>query len=274
MTAMAAGMDAPGPYRVQAYNTARDSENKIHDDAVARRFGFTGGLVPGVDVYAYMTHAPVQQWGRAWLERGSADIRLLKPLYDGNEAVVIAAPAERGGLALRVESAGQVCAAGNAALEPPPPAPDPAMFHAAPPHANRPPADEVSLPVGAWLGMRPLLLTQDFAAAYLRDVRETDPLYDREGIAHPGLILRTGNWALSHNVVLGPWMHVGSTVHNFAVARIGDEISVRAQVTANYERKGHRFVELDALVMANGTTPVARLAHVAIYRPRQVADPA
>ena len=46
------------PYRVEAFNTAKESDNKIHDDAVARRFGFTGGLVPGVDVYAYMTHLP------------------------------------------------------------------------------------------------------------------------------------------------------------------------------------------------------------------------
>jgi hypothetical protein len=41
---------ARGPYRVEAFNTAKASENKIHDDAVARRFGFGGGLVPGVDV--------------------------------------------------------------------------------------------------------------------------------------------------------------------------------------------------------------------------------
>src|ERR1700674_1613180 len=64
-----------GPYRVSAYNTAHDSENKIHDDAVARRFGFGGGLVPGVDVYGYMTHLPVTRWGRAWLERGTAERR-------------------------------------------------------------------------------------------------------------------------------------------------------------------------------------------------------
>ena len=57
-----------GPYTVSAYNTAHDSENKIHDDAVARRFGFGGGLVPGVDVYGYMTHLPVMRWGRAWLD--------------------------------------------------------------------------------------------------------------------------------------------------------------------------------------------------------------
>ena len=53
-----------GPYRIEAVNTAKESENKIHDDQVARRFGFKGGLVPGVEVYAYMTHLPVARWGR------------------------------------------------------------------------------------------------------------------------------------------------------------------------------------------------------------------
>jgi hypothetical protein len=32
------------PYHVTACNTALASENKIHDDAVARRFGFAGGV--------------------------------------------------------------------------------------------------------------------------------------------------------------------------------------------------------------------------------------
>src|SRR5690349_18272758 len=77
-----------GPYRVTAFNTAHDSENKIHDDTVARRFGFGGGLVPGVDVYGYMTHLPVMRWGRAWLERGTAECRFFKPVYDGDVATV------------------------------------------------------------------------------------------------------------------------------------------------------------------------------------------
>ena len=55
-TGMASRLEA---YRVQAYNTAKLSENKMHDDTVARRFGFSGGLVPGVDVMAYMMHLPV-----------------------------------------------------------------------------------------------------------------------------------------------------------------------------------------------------------------------
>ena len=46
-------MSSMQPYRVEAYNTAKQSENKIHDDAVARQYGFSGGLVPGVEVLAY-----------------------------------------------------------------------------------------------------------------------------------------------------------------------------------------------------------------------------
>jgi len=51
--------------RVTARNTAAQSENAIHDDEVARQYGFRGGLVPGVTVYAYLTHPLVEAWGRA-----------------------------------------------------------------------------------------------------------------------------------------------------------------------------------------------------------------
>src|SRR5947209_17837712 len=96
-----------GPYRIEAFNASKESENKIHEDAVAQRFGFRGGLVPGVDVYAYMTHLPVQRWGRAWLERGTAECRLIKPVYDGDTAVVTAVEAADG-LELRIESHGEL----------------------------------------------------------------------------------------------------------------------------------------------------------------------
>jgi hypothetical protein len=85
-----------GPYRVEACNTSRESDNKIHDDTVARRFGFAGGLVPGVDVYGYMTHFPVVRWGSAWLERGTAECRFLKPVYDGDTVLVTAAETAAG----------------------------------------------------------------------------------------------------------------------------------------------------------------------------------
>ncbi len=103
------------PYHVSAYNTAKASENKIHDDATARRFGFTGGLVGGVHVYAYMTHLPVAHWGRAWLERGTGDCKFSKPVYEGDIAE-ITAEETADGLALTVRSHGELCATGSATL--------------------------------------------------------------------------------------------------------------------------------------------------------------
>jgi acyl dehydratase len=259
-----------GPYRVEAFNTAKASENKIHDDAVARRFGFGGGLVPGVDVYAYMAHLPVARWGRAWLERGAAECRFQKPVYDGDIATVSAIETSEG-LDLRLESRGEVCATGRASLrERPPPPPEPFVEPPVPPD-KRPPASETTLAVGTLLGIRPLPITRELVEECVADLRESETLYLKEDLAHPVIIARTGNWALNHNVVLGPWMHVGSRLQHFAAAHIGDELSVRARVTGNYERKGHRFVEVDVLVLANEHTPVARIAHTAIWLPRQLA---
>ena len=258
------------PYSVEAYNTAKASENKIHDDAVARRFGFGGGLVPGVDVYAYMAHLPVAHWGRAWLERGTVECRFQKPVYDGDIATVDATETADG-LDLRVDSRGEICATGRAAL-PARAAPPPEAFAEPPsPPEDRPPASEASLAAGTLLAIRPLSVTRELVEQYLADLRETETLYLREGLVHPVIIARSGNWALNHNVVLGPWMHVGSKIQHFAAARIGDELTVRARITGNYEHKGHRFVDVDVLVLANRETPVARLAHTAIWLPRQLA---
>src|SRR6202789_1188915 len=112
------------PYHVAAYNTAKSSENKIHDDATAKRFGFKGGLVGGVHVYAYMSHLPVQRWGRAWLERGTGEARFGKPVYEGDIAEITAVD-DANGMTLQVDSGGVLCSTGRAALPanlPPPPA--------------------------------------------------------------------------------------------------------------------------------------------------------
>ena len=121
------------------------------------------------------------------------------------------------------------------------------------------------------LGTAPLEVTPALAADYLAAVREADPIYAREGLVHPGQVLRLCNQALVQNVVLGPWIHVGSRVRNLAAARVGAVLTARARVTDNAERKGHRFVELDVLVVDGGGVPVAQVLHTAIWRPRQVA---
>src|SRR5215210_3022934 len=126
-------------YTVTAFNTAVEAENKMHDDAVARTYGFAGGLVPGVDVYAYLTHLPAERWGVEWLERGTMAARFAKPVYDG-DAVTVAWTADDGSLELR-DSGGDLCASGIAALPPAPsatPAPDAIPVEPAPERSSRP----------------------------------------------------------------------------------------------------------------------------------------
>jgi hypothetical protein len=170
-----------------------------------------------------------------------------------------------------VTSKGENCAVGMAALPATVAAPALDAYPLRPLPEHRPPASETSLPQGGWLTSRGVSCTADFVRQYLHDVREAAPLYAAEGLVHPGTVLRLCNYVLGSNAVLGPWIHVGSKVHNFAAARVGDELVARARVVSNHVHKGHKFVVLDALVVANGTTAIAQVEHTAIYLPRQVA---
>jgi acyl dehydratase len=257
-------------YRVQAYNTSKLSENKIHDDAVARRFGFSGGLVPGVDVFAYMIHLPVAKWGRAFLEHGLIEARFVKPVYDG-EIADVTATESNGLLSIEVESRGQLCATGTASLPASAPPVSIGDFTEMAAVKERKPVDVSSYELGKWLGSLPRSWAGEAATEYLADVRERDPIYAQEGLGHPGLLQRVMNKVLVDNAILGPWIHVGSRMQLLAAGASGDELTVRAHVTGNYEKKGHRFVELDAIVVANGRTPLAHCQHIAIYQPREQA---
>jgi hypothetical protein len=108
------------------------------------------------------------------------------------------------------------------------------------------------------------------AAAYLASVREELPIYAEQSVAHPGWLLRFANTVLSSSVVLGPWIHVSSDVQMLDLVESGATIEVRARVTGEYERRGHRFVGLDVVVLADDR-PVQRIAHTAIHTPRRVA---
>ena len=259
-------------HTIKAYNLSTASENKIHDDTVARKFGFEGGLVPGVEVYAYMMHIPIARFGPDWLSRGTADCRFHKPVYDGRNAIVFGGVHDRDSIALKVESEDILCATGHASLgaAQEPPAADEIPTAPLPNHDRRPDAAPEHLVAGQIMGTHRISHSAEENAQYVANVRESLKLYVKEGIIHPGLILRMCNKALSLNVRLGPWIHVGSAVQNFAAAKVGDKLAAPTQVIKEYEHKGHRFVELDVIVTANDNVVITRVHHTAIYRPRQV----
>ena len=288
-------------HQVTARNGANASENKIHDDAVARRLGFGGGLVPGVTLYGYMTRPVVERFGTAWLERGTLEVRFDEPVYDGQQVTVWAkdtgsrdAGAEdtgagdtgaedtgpgdsgegdggTGELAVELRNPeGVVCSRGRATLPARAPAPpDPAGYPVveAPQPDRRPPADETSLAPGTALATLWAGVHAANAGPLLDVLSDPLPVYTEQGLVHPGHLILAANGVLTASVVLGPWIHVGSAVTNFDSVADGAVVETRARVADRYERKGHQFVVLDVLWLADGQVAM-HASHTAIYRLR------
>ncbi|MCZ6709554.1 MAG: hypothetical protein O7B25_04245, partial [Gammaproteobacteria bacterium] len=71
-------------YQVVAQNFSQDHENKIHSDEIAKKYGFKGGLVPGVAVWGHLTHPLVELLGEDWLAGSVSNVRFFKPAYHGD----------------------------------------------------------------------------------------------------------------------------------------------------------------------------------------------
>ena len=259
-------------HTVDALNISASSENKIHDDRIAKRFGFQGGLVPGVEVYAYMTNPIVQFFGYQWLEIGSMECKFIKPVYDGDQTDIKASKNRNTEILIEVTTPTNFCARGIANLDKAEKkiqlTPDEKIIPS-PSFNSRPEASPASLNKGKLLGTFQQLMIDKDQHQYLKDIRETLSLYRDEKIIHPGWVLRMANKALSTNVKLGPWIHVGSKIQNYNVAHFGDTLSAQTSISDSYERKGHLFVEMDVKIV-NSIKCFTHIIHTAIYRPRQV----
>jgi hypothetical protein len=267
-------MVEPSGWGEVAYNHATESENEIHSDQVAKRYGFRGGLVPGVSVYAYLVHPAVVAWGLEWLGRGSAGVVLKKPLYDGDGFRVepkIEGPRAYSGEV--TDPKGVVCARGRVALpEALPEAPAPRRGDAPEPAQEaRPEATRATLEGLRERGMGSVGLrwpTRGEPDRYVRDLDAMPELLRTEGggFANPAFTLGLANWALVANVRLGPWIHAESHVQNRAPIPRDSALLVESAVVDLFQRRGHEFVELDVAVFIDPDTPVMSARHRAIYR--------
>jgi acyl dehydratase len=251
-------------YQIVARNRAFASENRIHADDVARRYGFRGGLVPGATVYGYVSHALLQSLGPGWVAHGVTRARFVAPCYDGDDLLVSVNVPD-----FEVTSGERTCVVGSAALcrdgaggidipwIPAAPAPAP---------EDRPPAGERSLAVGRVLGSVVLPTDWPTAAAYLERLAEPAAMYAAEGIVHPGMLLEGANRVLMTNVVLPVWLHVESEIEHRRAVTVGERLEVRARVSDLFERKGHHFVVLSVAWLV-GDEMVSGARHTAIWQP-------
>jgi hypothetical protein len=250
---------------VIARNPAEASENKIHSDDVARTYGFRGGLVPGVTSYAYVVDAVVDHHGLGWVGGGRLDIRLLHPVYAGD--AIVASCADDGAVSL-VGPDGVNCVAGVAGTDPIVRGKVPAIDAAPLPRTSeRPPADDTTLAPGVALGTLSHSITPEAQQGFFNSIGIDEPRWAEHGFVHPGMLILDANSVLVRNVVLGPWIHVGSDVSLLSPVAFNRPLEVRSRVSARYERKGHQFVELDVVTAMDGVA-VCFVHHTAIYEPR------
>ena len=269
-------MQEPTSWEAIAFNHATESENAIHSDEVAKRYGFQGGLVPGVSVYAYLVHPAVVAWGLDWLGGGASSVSLRKPLYDGSTFRV--EPKLDGPRSYRgevIDPEGVVCADGCVSLpETPTEAPAARRGDApVPAYDARPEATSATLEMLRERGMGSLRMEWPQAGEpdrYLRDLDGMPELIrlDRGGFANPAFTIGLANWILKANVRLGPWIHAESRVQNHAPIPRGSALVIESQVTDLFERGGHEFVDLDVTVFLESDTPAMSAHHRAIYKLR------
>lgn len=260
---------------LKSRNYAEDSENKIHGPDAARH-GFRGGLVPGIGTYAYITQVLVRHYGADWIERGWAEIKFLKPVYDGDEVRVALyrSPVEPSPnrvtvcLAESGSTDASVSAMAGMNLEEARIRIEDYPVHPAPTRDLRPPATLDHWPVGTPLGTRELRLNLDLAArTFIEDVLDPSPIYrGPEAVAHPALLLAQANFILRDNIALGSWIHTGSRIQHYSAARNNETISFRGHIVEAFNRNGHQYVTADLGVFVESARPVARILHTAIIR--------
>jgi acyl dehydratase len=259
-------------HRVVARNPATDSENRIHADDVARKYGFAAGLVPGVAIYAYAC-APIHEaLGEEWLERGSTSMRFSGPCYDGELLTVTVEPPAAAGSGqphlIAASTGGRTCATGTARAPAEAGAPDGIEW--APPPEERPLASIEAFAPKRLLGSVQLATDEARMASYLDSIGEPSPAYSRRRILHPGMLLSGANSILVANVVMPTWLHVESRVQHWRPVAVGEPVQVRGIVAEAFERKGHRFVAIDVAWMVGEGSRAAELVasarHTAIWQ--------
>lgn len=252
-------------FELIAHNYSESSENRIHSDEIAKKFGFRGALVPGVAVYGYLTRAVVEAYGEAWLGQSVDHVRLLKPTYDG-EAVVIESAEEDGQLKVTsYDPEGQLtavltCNTTNALPE----LEDIALLEGSYKHPER---VEIS-----WDTVEPLqaftpwqvTLTPEENKRYTDEALDNLPMY-QQGVVHPHWLQSLANTALMNEYIMPTWIHAGSETRHRHLLREGDEITIRSVPMEKWRNKGHEFIRLWVTYWRDGVI-TTDIMHTAIFK--------
>lgn len=257
---------------IVALNDAESSENRIHSDAIALRYGFRGALVSGVNVFGYLTQPLVSTYGAQWLERGILDVKFLKPAYHAESLTITTLQSDPAvGARHHITTATNVRGELLARLESWDPETLPEVstsskLQGGPPLSERP---EVAWDLIRLQEPGPDHLWQPGAEDNLERVEaQRDPaaLYrGPEGYLHPYYLLDACNRALMRMFVLPAWIHTNSRMVVREGLHAGQSILVRATPVQKWERKGHQFLTLHVAMLVDDRI-ASETEHTAIFR--------
>jgi hypothetical protein len=213
-----------------ARNYATASENRIHSDEVARKYGLRGGLVPGVTVYGYLVTEEM-------LERGPVRVRFVKPVFDGDRLAICEV-----GETVTASRGEEICAVATLGGE------------------------DLDLPM---IGERPLpeqlpephLGLAGTVLGTFRRSFESAP--EAENI--PAALLSLANESLMRNFRMRPWMHVASQISHRGRIQWGNPVAVYARIHDCFEKKGREFLVADIQIESEGRV-IQWVRHTALYR--------
>lgn len=253
-----------GTYQVTARNYSEASENRIHSDDVARRYGFRGALVPGVAVYGYLTRPLVAQLGESWLARSASSVRFLKPAYDGDRLSVDLTQQDGRFEASCTNQAGDLLAQLESRAESAPEPESQSVFEGEPKPNERVEMTWETVVEGQPFAPWHWQVTEDGNRTFADRVDDDQLLY--RTAAHPHWVLGIANRALVREYVMPTWIHVGSEVRFHALLKVGDTVEIRAVPLEKWERKGHQFVRLYLVYVRGGGEITTEIFHTAIFR--------
>jgi len=267
----------------EALNQVPDSDNRIHSDELARAYGFTGALVPGVTVSCYLMHPAVQSWGMQWLERGTAHVKVLSPLYDRDPFQVTISRAEysadHGMYLAELHAGDRLCATGEVRLpHDRPRAPklrgDPLMtqdYEA--PQAT--PDSMAHLKEHGCPALRFEWSPRHEMASYLRKQSDMAPLLRTDskagsgGYANMAFLLGCANRHFAAVAKMSPWIHLETRSQNFMAVPSDTVLISEMSVLELFNRKGHDFADCQfQLFRADDGRCVCTIEQRAIYRMR------
>jgi hypothetical protein len=250
-------------YRPTAHNHSESSENRIHSDSAAQKYGFESALVTGVAVFGYMTYPLVKLLGGRWFEEHSASIRLIKPAYHGD--VLSINHTERDGIHLiQCRARDDVVVAELNSSKGIPPVSELAYLSSGTPIDERPEIQWDLVEVGKPFPSFRWKPDIEEHLTYTTQIEDNLEIYLGD-VLHPHAILDTANRAFANRYKLPAWVHVGSAIHFRELIRIGEEIEVRAVPMRKWRKKGHEFIDLYISCVV-GEIVKTEIKHTAIFK--------